>query len=240
MLIDAGLPGKRIEERLEAVGLAPSMIQGVVVTHEHRDHSSGVGVWARRYKVPLYATDQTLGQIERVMGPGTLKNVEVRPFEVGGKFTVGELEFTPFSTSHDAACSVGFRIADGSAILGFATDLGTFSGETRAQLSDSRILYLESNHEMEMLLAGPYPWFLKNRIRSEKGHLSNEECAGLVGELLHDKLETVILAHLSETNNEPRLAFDRISKVLERNGAGEDVKLLVARQDRPGRIVRAA
>ncbi len=239
VLIDAGLPGSRVEERLGAAGLSPDRVGAVVVTHGHRDHLSGAGVWGRRYGVPVYMTEECRRTSPETLGPRGLDRVEVRLFEPGVAFAVEGLEFRPVATSHDAPDSVGFRVTDGDAVLGFATDLGFASHLVRHALRGAHVLYVESNHDEDLLVNGPYPWFLKQRIRSRHGHLSNGACATLLGELLHPGLRAVVLGHLSETNNEPRLAYEAARRVLDGAGAGEDVTLLVARQDRPGRRVAA-
>ncbi len=237
VLVDVGLAAGEVERRLGAVGLGPDRVAAVVVTHEHRDHVRGVGAWGRRYRVPVYMTEPCRCRVETVLaGPG-LRNVDVRPFEPGVPFEVGGLELRPVDSCHDAAEPVGFRISDGAAALGFATDLGFASHPVREALRGVDLLYLESNHDVDRLWNGPYPWPLKQRIRSRHGHLSNDACAELVADLLHPHLETVILGHLSETNNEPRLAFEATARVLRHAGAAGDVTLLVARQDRPGRRV---
>lgn len=238
VLVDAGLAGREVEKRLRAAELDPARVSAVVVTHEHRDHLSGVGVWARRFGVPVYAARATWEAAKASFPARTLRGVEVRFFEPGETFTAAGLEFTPISTSHDAADSVGFRIADGGAVLGFATDLGFVSHVVREGLRDTAMLYVESNHDEELLIGGPYPWPLKQRIRSRHGHLSNADCAALVSDLLHGGLRTLVLGHLSETNNTPRLAYDCVREALATRGAAEDVTLLVARQDRPGTVVR--
>ncbi|MEW6486712.1 MAG: MBL fold metallo-hydrolase [Thermodesulfobacteriota bacterium] len=237
VLVDAGLPGRHLAGRLDHAGIEPRQVAAVVVTHGHRDHLSGAGVWARRYRVPLYLTEACRGSAHRVLGPSGLEGVEVRLFEPGNPFRVDALEFRPVSTSHDAPDSVGFRVTDGACVLGLATDLGFVSQLVRHALRDAHILYLESNHDVDLLARGPYPWHLKQRIRSRHGHLSNGECAELLRGLVHPELRAVVLGHLSEINNEPRLAFGAAHHVLEQTGAAGDVTLLVARQDRPGRLV---
>ena len=240
VLIDAGLSARELERRLALRGLDPADIGAVVVTHEHRDHVRGVGVWGRRYGVPVYMTEACRRSAERVIGADGFRGVTVQEFEPGERFSVDDLDLLAVGTSHDAAESVGFRISDGETVLGFATDLGCISAAVRSALSDAHLLYLESNHDEDRLLGGPYPWFLKKRIRSPLGHLSNGDCAALVAELLHDRLRALVLGHLSEINNEPRLAYERTLRVLEDRGAGEDITLLVARQDQPGRVLELA
>lgn len=237
VLVDAGLPGKRLEGRLVAAGIDPQQVGAVVVTHGHRDHLSGAGVWARRYRVPVYLTEACRGGAHQVLGSSGLNGIQVRLFGPGAPFRVETLEFWPVSTSHDAPDSVGFRVTDGATVLGLATDLGFASHLVRHALRGAHILYLESNHDEDLLARGPYPWFLKQRIRSRHGHLSNEECAELLRDLVHPGLRAVVLGHLSETNNEPRLAFGAAQQVLEETGATGDVTLLVARQNRPGRLL---
>ncbi|MBI5445029.1 MAG: MBL fold metallo-hydrolase [Deltaproteobacteria bacterium] len=239
LLVDAGLPGREIARRLSAAGVGPESVEGVVVTHEHRDHISGVGVWARRFRVPVYADPVTWDAAVKALPAGALRGVEVIPFEPGRTFEAAGLELLPITTSHDAAGSVGFRIRDGACALGFVTDLGYASGLVREALKGAEILFLESNHDEEMLVRGPYPWPLKQRIRSRQGHLSNADCAALVAELVHGKLRTLVLGHLSQTNNTPRLAYEAAQGALKSRGAEEDVVLLVARQDVPGRLVAA-
>jgi phosphoribosyl 1,2-cyclic phosphodiesterase len=238
VLVDVGLPAREVLGRLTAAGLSPDRIEAVVVTHEHRDHISGVGVWARRFRLPVFAARSTWEAADRLLPAGALRGVDIEYFDSGCPFEAGSLGFEPIPTSHDAAGSFGFRVSSGRDSLGFATDLGFASPVVRERLRDVRILYLESNHDEERLALGPYPWHLKQRIRSGQGHLSNAESAALLGELVHGGLETVILGHLSETNNTPRIAFAAAWTALAARGAEADVTLLVARQDRPGRVVR--
>ena len=240
VLIDAGLSARELERRLALRGLDPAAVGAVVVTHEHRDHIRGIGAWGRRHRVPVYMTAACRHAAARLLGRDGLRGVEVREFEPDREFSVADLEFLAVGTSHDAVESVGFRISDGATVLGFATDLGCVSTVVRSALRGAHLLYLESNHDEERLRGGPYPWFLKQRIRSSLGHLSNGECAGLVAELLHDGLRALVLGHLSETNNEPHLAFARTRQVLDDGGAVEAVTLLVARQDQPGRVLELA
>lgn len=240
VLVDAGLPAQALEQRLALRGLDPGSVTAVVVTHEHRDHLAGVGAWGRRHGVPVYMTAVCRRGAERVLGPRGLAGVEVREFVPDEPFAVADLEFLPLATSHDVAESVGFRIADGNAVMGLATDLGCVSPSLCDGLSGAHLLYLESNHDQKQLWSGPYPRFLKQRIGSPRGHLSNGACAALAGSLLHDGLRALVLGHLSATNNQPHLAFACARQMLAERGAQDDVTLLVARQDQPGRVLEWA
>lgn len=238
MLIDAGLAGSELLRRIEGAGLDPLAVRGLVLTHEHRDHAAGLGVWARRHKVPVYLAQGMARALEKVFGPAFLAKVEVVEYEPGEAFTVGDLEFSAFPTSHDAERSVGFRVTDGVSTLGFATDLGVVTELAASMLREAELLYLEANHDMELLMGGPYPYFLKERIRGSRGHLSNVQCAELLENILCQRTKAVVLSHLSETNNQPHLAFNAARAVLEKEDAYKEVTLLVARQDRPGRVVK--
>jgi len=237
VLIDAGLSGRDLEERLNASGINPKSIGALILTHDHRDHCHGAGVWARRYGVKLYAPAGVPAAIAASYGERTLNRVKVEEFEPGGNFAVEGMEFASFKTSHDAHASVGFRIKNGLATIGFATDLGLVDQEVERALSGCDMLYLESNHDEEMLRKGPYPYFLKRRIASDVGHLSNSDASKLLRKLVNPNLKGVILGHLSETNNDPAVAYGEAHTALALEGAEEDVLLLVARQSVPGRIV---
>lgn len=237
MLVDAGLPGREIERRMAAAGIDPRCVAAVVLTHDHRDHASGVSVWARRYGLHVHAPADAAAALRHV-SPDFFEGVEVMEFLPGESFEAAGMSFEPFPTSHDASGSVGFRIRAGAAAVGFATDLGVVDDAARRGLAGADLLFLESNHDEEMLTNGPYPWFLKKRILSVRGHLANRECAALAAELVHPGLRALVLGHLSEVNNEPVLAFGAAREALARFGAEDDVTLLVARQDRPGRVLR--
>jgi len=195
-------------------------------------------VWARRHKVPVHICGETVEALRAGPFSSSLERVGIVPFAPGERFEAAGLLVEAFATSHDAAAPVGLRIRSGEATLGYATDLGTADETVVEGLSGADFLFLESNHDERMLDEGPYPRFLKARIRSSRGHLSNGDSARLLERLVHPGLRAVVLGHLSEVNNEPVLAYRLASSVLAEAGAGEDVTLLVARQDRPGRVVR--
>jgi phosphoribosyl 1,2-cyclic phosphodiesterase len=202
LLIDAGLSGREALARLSSIGVAPESLDGILITHEHTDHVRGVGALARRLKIPVLVGSRTHEAARHVIG-----KVDLVEFDPGSAFTFKGLSIDPFPITHDACDPVGFRIEGGEGCIGFATDLGIATRLTQEKLKGCRALVLEFNHDEEMLQNGPYPWHLKQRIRSRHGHLSNAEGASLLEELLHPGLEGVFLSHLSEVNNDPALAM---------------------------------
>lgn len=231
VLFDAGLSGIEIERRFTAAGLRIDSLNAIVVSHEHSDHVRGVGILSRRYKVPVYISPITQQACGAQMG----RLHEVRHFEIGRSFVIDGLGIHPFATSHDAADPAGFTISRNGRKIGIATDLGIATGMVKQHLKTCDLLILEANHDPTMLIEGPYPWPLKQRIKSRNGHLSNEDSGGLLAELIHDRLCHVILAHLSETNNTPQMALQAISQVL--NGSHCRFQLHVACQDRCSGVV---
>ena len=229
ILIDAGLSGVEIQRRMAAKGLDPNSLDAILVSHEHSDHIQGVGVLSRRFGLTVYINDGT-----RLASGNTLgKLCGVFPFSCGHRFTIGSLAIHPFSISHDAEDPAGFTIACDGGKVGVATDLGIATGVVKTHLKACDILVLEANHDSQMLIEGPYPWPLKQRIRGRHGHLSNHDTALLLADLQHDRLAHVILAHLSEENNTPEKARQTVKTAL--NGAG--VKLHVASQTIGSRVL---
>ncbi|MFH1090534.1 MAG: MBL fold metallo-hydrolase [Pseudomonadota bacterium] len=210
VLVDAGLPGRELKRRMALAGLNTAGLKAVIVTHEHRDHINGVGILARMMKLPVYINQETLSKSAPMLG-----RIEPRFFQTGRRFEVGGLFIHPFSTSHDAADSVGLTFERDGRRLGVATDLGTATKMVRHRLAGCQALILEFNHDLKMLLEGPYPWVLKTRIRSRQGHLSNDDAAELLTCLAHRDLAGVVLAHLSETNNHPELALEAAGAALK-------------------------
>ncbi|MBW1709018.1 MAG: MBL fold metallo-hydrolase [Deltaproteobacteria bacterium] len=229
LLVDAGLSGKEIERRMAIAGLSPEKLSAILVSHEHRDHISGVGIMARRYNLPVYINKLTLAQCQT-----HLKKVRVNLFRTGTEFDLGPISIHPFSISHDAADPVGFIFGNNGDTLGLATDLGTATKLVRARLSKCKAMVIESNHDPEMLINGPYHWDLKRRVQGRRGHLSNDAAAELLNDVVHQGLKRVVLAHLSEVNNEPELALARASFVL--NSCQSRFHLEVACQDKPSRV----
>jgi phosphoribosyl 1,2-cyclic phosphodiesterase len=210
ILIDAGLSGIEIERRLRSRGLSPESLDAILVSHEHTDHIQSVGVLSRRFNLPVYVSGKT-GKV----AASQLGNIgEIRSFECGSTFMIKNLTVHPFSLSHDAADAAGFTVKLNSKKIGIATDLGIATGVVKTHLKECSLLILEANHDPVMLEKGPYPWPLKQRIKSRTGHLSNEAAKILLAELCHDQLEHVILAHLSEINNTPQTAVSVVNPAL--------------------------
>lgn len=211
VLFDVGLSGVEIERRMKSRGLDPNALDAIVVSHEHGDHIRGVGVLSRRFGLPVHAAPETLSASKSPTG----KIETIRHFECGRSFAINDLAIHPFSVSHDAAAPAGFTIRTGACKIGIATDLGIATAMVRQHLKDCTHLVLEANHDPLMLEKGPYPWPTKQRVSGRTGHLSNESAKDLLMDIIHDKLERVILAHISQTNNTPEKA---LSVVAERCG----------------------
>jgi phosphoribosyl 1,2-cyclic phosphodiesterase len=212
ILIDAGLSGVEIERRLKSRGLDPKNLDAILVSHEHADHIQGVGVLSRRYRLPVYISAKT----QTAASPQLGSLHELKTIECGTTFAINDLAIHPFSISHDAADPCGFTIRQNQTKIGIATDLGIATAMVKEHLKECSLLILEANHDEEMLINGPYPWPIKQRIKSRTGHLSNAASRTLLNELQHDCLRHVMLAHLSETNNTPQKAAQEVGRALTR------------------------
>jgi phosphoribosyl 1,2-cyclic phosphodiesterase len=185
-------------------GVDPGALKAILVSHCHKDHITGVGVLSRKYKLPVFLNHAAWRRAGKALGK--LHSLEL--FQTGRIFQLAGFRIHPFSLPHDCADPVGFRISRGSARLGIATDLGTPTGLVMQHLAGVQALIIESNHDPAMLMEGPYPWELKQRVKSRLGHLSNGAAADLLSRITSDELQAVVLAHLSETNNSPDLALE--------------------------------
>ncbi|MDE5589803.1 MAG: MBL fold metallo-hydrolase [Acetatifactor sp.] len=210
LLVDVGISGKRTESGLRELGLTASDIDGILVTHEHADHISGLGIIARKYEIPIYATAGTIRAIRETGSLGTLEEGLFHEVQEDRKFTIKDLTVNPMQISHDAAQPVGYRISYGNKKVAVCTDLGAYNDYTVECLKGMDALLLEANHDVNMLQVGPYPYYLKQRILGDRGHLSNENSGRLLCRILHDGLKTVFLGHLSKENNLPELAFESV------------------------------
>jgi phosphoribosyl 1,2-cyclic phosphodiesterase len=210
LLVDVGISGKRIEKGLRELGLTGKDIDGILITHEHADHIQGLGVIARKFEIPVYATEGTIRAIKDCEGLGKVDGELFQTIQEDRKFTIKDLTVNPMRISHDAAQPVGYRIAYGSKKVAVCTDLGVYNEYTVECLKGMDALLLEANHDVNMLQVGPYPYYLKQRILGDRGHLSNENAGRLLSRILHDELQTVLLGHLSKENNLPELAFESV------------------------------
>ena len=214
ILIDAGLSAREIERRLRQIERSPVALDGILISHEHGDHINGVGALARRYKLPVYVNRATWQRAQHVVGMVD----ELREFCTGTPFVLKDLTIDPFSLPHDAEDPVAFRLAWRRRTMAIVTDLGYPSQLVRERIRGCHLLVLEANHDDAMLKAGPYPWPLKQRIAGKSGHLSNLQSSQLLRDVVHDELEQVVLAHLSETNNHPDLALLTAQDILGSRG----------------------
>jgi len=229
ILLDSGLSGIQIERRLKLRGIRPDDLDAILVSHEHRDHISGVGVLSRRFDLPVYITSKTAAASARLMGH--LR--EVIHFNCGTPFKINSLRIHPFSISHDAVDPAGFTFQLNGKKVGVATDLGVVTTVVKSHLTECTVLILEANHDSDLLINGPYAWPLKQRIMSRSGHLSNQDTGRLLAEMIHDRLKQVILAHLSEINNTPEKALSTIHPVI----SNKKIALLVASQSDCGALI---
>ena len=221
ILIDAGVSAKRLAGALAGIGVDPGRVGAVFVTHEHNDHITGLRVFCERHHVPVFATEGTLRALER-MGVLTAKMRDC-PMPAGGVET-GGLLVRPFATSHDAADPCGFKCeAESGETYAIATDTGYLTDDVKAALRGCDTVMLESNHEVTMLQNGPYPYFLKRRILSDQGHLSNAACADFLPGLLRTGAGRFYLAHLSRENNTPQLAYAAAKAAFDMAGAREGI-----------------
>lgn len=215
ILIDAGISARRIEQGLAAVGTHPADLDAILITHEHSDHVKGIQVLTKRHRVPVYTRPATWEAI-----PGGDKIPGDCRRDLGEYLDMGPVKIVPFATSHDAVDPVGFCLYYRNTKWVLATDLGEVTPGISEALAYADLAILESNHDPEMLQTGPYPAFLKQRIRSRQGHLSNQQAGQILAQIPRQNVMQVFLAHLSQQNNHPHLAERTVSEVLHRSGCG--------------------
>ena len=236
VLVDAGVSAKNICGALGQIGVDPGAVRGILVTHDHHDHIRGLRVLAKRLGVPVWATAETLEGILATgnLEPGAWMEELSSPVEIAG------MEVAPFDTPHDVAHSVGFRIQAGERTIGYATDLGRVTPEIWQGLAGADLVFLESNYEPRLLEISSYPYYLRRRIASDRGHLGNPECADTVRRLALSGTARFVLGHLSRENNTPELALAASQGALQEEGLqeGRDFLLTVARRSEPTPPVR--
>lgn len=227
LLIDAGLSAREIRKRLGLIGVDSDELSALLITHEHADHVRGLGPLIRQLKIPVYLQSDLARHL-----PDVGVTECVREFIDGEEFIFDDVVIRPFAVTHDALAPVGFTCSTEEGKVGIATDLGIVTRLVSDCLLGCRALVVETNHDEEMLRDGPYPWALKQRVKSNHGHLSNRAGSHLLSHLLWDGLETVFLGHLSETNNRPELALSEVQQILgDQNHC--DPKVVVGKQDAP-------
>ncbi len=213
MLIDAGLSARETLRRLKISGLESDAIQSIIFTHDHSDHCKGARVLSNRLEAELYANEGT-AEIMKVQDK-KLETVEFNIFDSCAPFDICDLRIEPFTVPHDAGDTVGFVFDDGSARIAVVTDIGQATTLVKSKLSNCDIVVIESNHDVEMLRQSDRPWSLKQRIEGRSGHLSNADASELIAETASARLKNIILAHLSEDCNTPRLARETAMAALK-------------------------
>ena len=241
VMIDAGISGKRIEEGMNTYDYTTSDMDGVLITHEHSDHIQGLGVVARKYGLPIYATKGTADAILQSSSVGKIDPSLFHVIEAGKTFFIGNLEIYPMSISHDAADPVAYLVSDGRHRVGVVTDLGYYDADIVSHMEGLDALLLEANHDIHMLQVGAYPYPLKQRILGERGHLSNETSGQLLGQILHDGMQHILLGHLSKENNYDELAYETVRLEISLGDnpyRGNDFPIEVAKRDSPSSLIR--
>ncbi len=233
ILIDLGVSVRRLTAALRRLGLTIEMLDAVLLTHEHIDHVKGLATFAKRHTVPVYATK---GTAEALLTKNPDAKKLLRPYWGGETFTIGTVDVQSFLTPHDAAESVGYILRTHRHTFGFATDLGFVPSAVEKLLVDCDAVVLESNHDLDMLRMGPYPWSLKQRVGGSHGHLSNPDCAACAVKLAEHGVHTILLAHLSEHNNTPVTALRETRAALD--AAGLACEVYVAPKDEMEQPIR--
>lgn len=228
VLVDAGLSAIELERRMASRNLSPSRLKAIMISHEHTDHIQASFVISKRYKIPVYASRATMTAI----GDKKKSFYEIREFVCGSAFRINGMDIHPFSISHDAADPSGFTVSAGSKKMGIATDLGVATSLVKTRLMNCSLVMVEANHDPVMLASGPYPWTLKQRVRSRFGHLSNQETKELVAQIIHPGLKRIILGHISEKNNTHDMALGTVSEAIR----GRNIDISSAFQNTPSEV----
>ena len=231
ILIDAGVSAKKIAEALESIGEDASRLDAILISHEHKDHIQGLRVFLKKYGVPVYANENTWSKIDEIT-KGEIADFYKRYFVANEEFVLKDIIVKPFRISHDAIDPVGFSFVVGDKKITVATDLGYISTDIVSNLDLSDFIFLESNHDKEMLKMGSYPWHLKQRILSKEGHLSNDVAGRAIAYFAKRGTKKFMLGHLSKNNNFPELAYQTVKSELEaQNISASDISLSIASQE---------
>ena len=225
ILVDAGVSAKKIADSLKSLNIEPAEIDAIIVTHEHSDHTNGIGIFSKKYNIPVYANIETWNAMPAQKDKVDAKNIKYFNFE---DFYIKDLRISPFSIPHDAANPCGFNIFYNNKKISIATDIGHISTEILDKLSNSSFLLLESNYDLNTLKCSKYPYPLKQRIYGKNGHLSNDDAGKTISYLASHGLNTVMLGHLSKENNFPELAYKTVIDQLIEDNIENNIKLSVA------------
>ncbi|HTS46925.1 MAG TPA: MBL fold metallo-hydrolase [Bryobacteraceae bacterium] len=223
VLVDAGLSKRDVVARLAAIGEAAESLDAILISHEHSDHVSGLVALARQLDIPVYITRLTAPSI-----PWGEYTPKLDCFQAGASFTIGDLDIDSFTVPHDAIDPVGFCFRAHGIKVGVVTDLGYVPESIKFHLRGADLLILESNHDLEMLKVGPYPWSVKQRVMGRKGHLSNEVVSDFIWRDLDSSVSTLVLGHLSEHNNHPEIVRSMAERALDRARRSLFTRLVVA------------
>lgn len=240
ILIDDGISKKKVLEGLDRLELKAEDIDAILITHEHDDHIGGLGVLERHRAIPVYGTWGTINAISGYSKLGKMPENIFNTITAGTSFFIGDIEVDTTSISHDAAEPVAYTFSSGNSKAGIITDLGVYTDDIISKFSGLDTIFIESNHDINMLMAGPYPYVLKQRILGHRGHLSNEDCGRLLGQLLNERTENVFLSHLSKENNFPELAFETVRMEIDlgdNSYKARDFNIRVADRNAPSDIV---
>ncbi len=210
ILIDSGISGKRTEAGLNEIGTSLKEIDAILVTHEHVDHISGIGVISRKYGIPIFGSNGTIRSIEKTSSIGKVDPDLLCAIEPDRPFCIKDFEVSPIRISHDASEPLAYRLSHQDKKIAVMTDLGFYNDYIINELKGLDAILLEANHDVNMLQVGPYPYYLKKRILGDKGHLSNELAGRLLCEILHDGMKQILLGHLSKENNLAELAYETV------------------------------
>ena len=218
ILIDAGESAKKITEGLNSIGIEPSEINGILITHEHSDHIKGLGTFSKKYNIPVYANIETWDAMKTQKDKIDINNINYFKFE---KFEIGDLSILPFSIPHDAANPCGFNIFYKDKKISIAKDIGHMTSDIITKLEKSSFILLEANYDPNILKCSSYPYSLKQRIAGPNGHLPNEVAGKTISHLVEHGLDTVMLGHLSKENNFPELAYKTVVEELMQNNISD-------------------
>jgi phosphoribosyl 1,2-cyclic phosphodiesterase len=236
LLIDAGVSSKKIEEALHSMDVEPSSIDAILITHEHSDHVQGLGTFSKKFDVPIFANQETIDNMPNQISKISEKNI--KKFKVSDKFSIGDIDISPFSIPHDAANPCGFNFFKDNKKLSIATDIGHMDNKIIKQLEESQFILLEANYDPEVLKYSPYPYNLKARIAGPNGHLPNNMAGKTISYLLKSGLKNAMLGHLSKENNFPELAYKTVvEELIAENYSENSLHLSVASRNEPSKLI---